>query len=90
MPDSVLLGTYHLGYSTMSAAGWCFIGDHTANESMGLVTFLTLVGGKFTEILTYIFVIVAYVITLYHMCKVKRKRISCKYCLPILCVIVSI
>eukprot|EP00731_Ephydatia_muelleri_P015045 Em0008g765a len=69
VPVSVLVGKQHLGYSTMSAAGWCFIGDHTANESMGLVTFLTLVGGKFTEIFTYIFVIVAYVITLYHMCK---------------------
>ncbi|KAL5491300.1 hypothetical protein EMCRGX_G016562 [Ephydatia muelleri] len=77
VPVSVLVGKQHLGYSTMSAAGWCFIGDHTANESMGLVTFLTLVGGKFTEIFTYIFVIVAYVITLYHMCKVRGCNQTC-------------
>ena len=90
MPVSVLLGTHRLGYSTMSAAGWCFIQDHIADENKGMVIFLTLVGGKLTEISTYVFVIAAYVITLYRMCKVKRKRISCKYCLPILCVIVSI
>eukprot|EP00731_Ephydatia_muelleri_P015042 Em0008g762a len=77
VPVSVLLGKQRLGYSTMSAAGWCFIQDHIADENKGMVIFLTLVGGKLTEIFTYVFVIAAYVITLYRMCKVRGCNQTC-------------
>lgn len=70
VPVSVLFSTGHLGYSGTGAAGWCFINDQKPNISSGLLIGLTLVGGKLTEMLTYIWVIAFYFITIYKMCKV--------------------
>ena len=69
VPVASLLGTDHLGYSRMTAAGWCFVNDQ--DRELGLTIILTLLGGKFTEIVTYIIVVVAYVITMCRTCKVK-------------------
>ena len=78
VPVASLLGTNHLGYSRMTAAGWCFVNDQ--DRELGLTIILTLLGGKFTEIVTYIIVVVAYVLTMCRTCKVKiLKNASCMH-----------
>ena len=69
VPVVALLGTRQLGYSRMTAAGWCFVDDR--NRTYTQVVLTTLVGGKFTEILTYIFVVLTYLVTMLQICKVK-------------------
>ena len=68
VPVASLLIFNKLGYSRMTAAGWCFVNDE---GDLRLAVILTLLGGKFTEIVTYIIVVVAYVITMCRTCKVK-------------------
>ena len=49
-----------LGYSTYATSNWCFIkGQSGSKEEIALI----LVGGKFWEILSYVFVIVVYTLT---------------------------
>ena len=43
-------------------------------SDLSLTIILTLLGGKFTEIVTYIIVVVAYVLTMCRTCKVKIKK----------------
>lgn len=66
-----LLATKCLGYSYYAVSTWCFI-DTTSNEdrSAGEKVLLVMLGGKFWEILTYVVVIVLYVLIKRHISKV--------------------
>ena len=55
-----LLVTNWLGYSLMAVSNWCFI---RSNNNKKLETALVFLGGKLWEILSYIFVGVAYTLT---------------------------
>ena len=73
-----MLVTSHLGYSRVAVANWCFIRNHHSNSSgsRDLEISLVFIGGKFWEILSYIFVLVFYTLTRRKMNKHVRERES--------------
>jgi len=58
-----LLVTNRLGYSNMAVSNWCFIRSTGNKKDKNLETALVFIGGKLWEILSYIFVFVAYGLT---------------------------
>lgn len=78
-----LLATGNLGYAPYVASNWCYIKDTDFNkehllEKPKVIGFLFL-GGKFWEILSYLFVVVLYVWMKIYLAKVHAGVQACKH-----------
>lgn len=61
-----LLVTGYLGYSYFAVSTWCFIGSHE-QRFRGEDVFLVLVAGKLWEMMSYVLVIVLYILIKRHI-----------------------
>ncbi len=80
-----LLCTGHLGYSTVATSNWCYVrGSGESQQPLHFegtipldIVFLTLVAGKFWEIITNVVVLVFYGLIKWHIRKEVRFTFPC-------------
>lgn len=72
-----LLATGRLGYSYFAVSTWCFVGP-LGKTFRGEDVFLVMIAGKFWEILTYVVVVVLYILIKRHINVEAKKGISSK------------